>query len=74
MTDEKIEAIANFMFSSDSSVDVPFRICITINQFAGFDLSRDGLSALLIFLRDNEPDARNFKKFYDRAQENEWLL
>lgn len=62
MTNEQIEAIAAFMYSSASSSDVPFRLSLTFGM-SGAELSRQEFVALMQFLRDEEPTKENFARF-----------
>lgn len=61
MTNKKIQEIADFMYSSNSSTDVPFRLSISTGQYAGFDLSKDDLITLFKHLRDCEVSKYSFE-------------
>ena len=73
MTDKKIEQIANFMYSADNNQEVPFRISLMFGM-GGFDLTIDGLVALLQTLRDKPANKKTLSDFLEEAEQNEWLL
>ena len=67
MTEKRIQKIADFLYSSDSSFDVPFRIAL-IYGMAGDDLTKEGFISLLrLFseIKKLNPDflRSEFKKF-----------
>lgn len=57
MTDERIQEIADFFYSSDNISDVPLRLSISMGQFRGADLTHESCIELLTILSNSE----NFK-------------
>ena len=63
MTKQRIQELADFFYSSNSSHDIPLRICCVTGQFAGFSLTKEGFIALFSILsksRDLKKDLENF--------------
>ena len=65
LTNKKINEIADFMYSSSSSRDVPFRLSITMGMCGG-DLEKDDFILLLKMFRDKEPTKETFDEFLER--------
>jgi hypothetical protein len=47
---KRIIELADFFYSSDSSEDVPLRLCCETGRFTGFDLNRDEFISLFSIL------------------------
>lgn len=58
MTDQRIEQLADFFYSSNSSNDVPLRLTITMGQYNGFDLNKEAFIDLMYIL-NNSKDLKN---------------
>lgn len=54
MTGERIQQIAEFFYSSDDASDVPLRLAISVGEFKGSDLSKQGCIELLTILSNSE--------------------
>ena len=50
MTKKRIKELADFFYSSDSSEDIPLRICCETGRYTGFDLNRDEFISLFSVL------------------------
>jgi len=50
MTNDRIEVLAEFFYSSDSSRDVPLRLSINCGQVCGLDLEIDSFIELMKIL------------------------
>ena len=68
MTDEKIDQIADFMYSANSSQDVPFRISLIFGM-SGIELTQEQFIRLMMFLRDVEPSKQSFKTFIESLED-----
>ena len=54
MTDERIQQIADFFYSSDDARDIPLRLAISTGQFSGADLSKQRCINLLKILNNSQ--------------------
>lgn len=54
MNKDRIKRLADFFYSSNSSIDIPLRLTITIGQFTGFDLSKTEFIRLMTILNNSE--------------------
>jgi len=50
MTKKRIKELADFFYSSNSSEDIPLRICCETGRYTGFDLNRDEFISLFSIL------------------------
>jgi hypothetical protein len=50
MIKKRIIELADFFYSSDSSEDVPLRLCCETGRFTGFDLDRNEFISLFSIL------------------------
>ena len=71
-----IKKLVDFLFSSNTAKNVPFRIALTAGQHSGFDLNKKQTKALLEFLNNTENYNREkFQKFLEEwiyPYEKEW--
>jgi len=54
MTNERIQKIADFFYSSDDIENVPLRLAISVGQFRGADLNKENCMELLTILNESE--------------------
>lgn len=54
MTDERIQQVADFFYSSDDVSDVPLRLAISVGEFKGSDISKQGCIELLTILSTSQ--------------------
>ena len=65
MTEDKIQQLAEFFYSSNNSNDVPLRLAITTGMYSGFDLKKDNFIKLFTILNNSKnlkKDLMNFRK------------
>jgi len=61
-----VKKLADFLYSSNSSNDVPFRIALTTGQFSAFDLNKEQIIKLFEFLGNEENyNKENFQDFLE---------
>ena len=65
---KQIEKLADFMYSSLSSADVPFRLALTFGM-GGCDISKADFIHLLKFLNKTNCTKEEFEKFLDEILE-----
>jgi len=65
----RIGKLVNFLYSSDDSNKVPFRLSLTTGQFSGYDLDKEQCEVLLDLLID--PKNYNKEKFDEFL--NKWM-
>jgi len=53
MTDERIQQVADFFYSK-TAYDLPLRLAISVGEFKGSDLSKEGCIELLTILSNSE--------------------
>jgi hypothetical protein len=56
-----IKKLVNFLYSNNSSKEVPFRLALITGQYSGFDLNENQCKKLLEFLTN--PDNYTKEKF-----------
>lgn len=73
MTKKRIQELAEFFYSSNSSNDVPLRLSITTGQYSGEDLTKKYFILLMEILNksnDLKTDLRSFlKKLYSEDED-----
>lgn len=60
---KRIIELADFFYSSDSSEDVPLRLCCETGRFTGFDLNRDEFISLFSILAKSKNLKEDLKVF-----------
>ena len=65
MTKKRIRELANFFYSSNSSDDVPLRICCSTGRYSGFDLSPEEFASLLSILARSKDLKKDLKAFVE---------
>jgi len=72
MTQEQIDKLCDFLYSSNDSDKVPFRLSIMKGQFCGWTLTRPQCDYLLRLISDsNNYNKEAFEKFLDDCIESE---
>lgn len=65
MTLKRIRELADFFYSSNSSEDVPLRICCETGRYSGFDLNRDAFISLFSILTKSKNLKEDLKVFVE---------
>jgi hypothetical protein len=68
LTKKKIQQLADFFYSSDSSEDVPLRLAIVVGQFSGSDLDKNEfikLFEILVSSTNLKKDLFHFREVLD---------
>lgn len=66
MTDERIEQVTEFFYSSDDQAYVPLRLSIAIGQFRGYDLDPVDCRDLLTILSNSQHLKNDLEQFLSR--------
>jgi len=67
MTKKRIKALADFFYSSDSSGDVPLRLCCETGRYTGFDLNKDQFISLFNILTKSKNLREDLRVFVEAA-------
>lgn len=62
-----IKKLVEFLYSSDNSNDIPFRLSLLSGQYTGWDLNKEQCQKLLSLL--NNPENYNKEKFKEFLKE-----
>jgi len=65
MTKKRIKELADFFYSSDSSEDVPLRLCCETGRYTGFDLEREKFISLFSILARSKNLKEDLKVFVE---------
>lgn len=68
MTKKKIRVIAEFLYSSNSSNDVPLRLSCSTGQFTGFDLSKELFIELMEIFNNSVELKKDLSLFRDKYE------
>ncbi|MGA2331302.1 MAG: hypothetical protein ABSG75_06030 [Syntrophales bacterium] len=69
MTEKRIEQLADFFYSSNSSKDIPLRISCSTGRYTGIDLDREEFISLFIILNQSEDLKKDLTDFLERHHE-----
>jgi len=67
MTKKRIKELADFFYYSNSSDDVPLRICCTTGKYTGFDLDPDAFVSLFTILIKSKDLKNDLTAFVERC-------
>ena len=65
MTKKRIQELADFFYSSDSSEDVPLRLCCETGRYTGFNLNRDEFISLFSVLAKSKDLKKDLEVFVE---------
>ena len=65
MTKRRIQELADFFYSSDSSKDIPLRIACETGQYSGFSLDREEFISLFSILAKSKDLREDLKVFVE---------
>jgi len=65
MTKKRIQELADFFYSSDTTVDVPLRICCETGRYTGFDLNREEFISLFSILAKSKDLKEDLEVFVE---------
>lgn len=68
MTNKRIQQVADFLYSSDDSSDVPLRLSISMGEFSGADLSKERCIDLLKILSNSRNLRKDLALFLDSLE------
>lgn len=69
MTLKRIKQLAEFFYSSDSSVEVPLRIACVTGRYTGIDLDREQFISLFMILTKSDDLKRDLTVFLEQCHE-----
>jgi hypothetical protein len=67
MTKKRIKELADFFYSSNSSEDVPLRLCCETGRYTGFDLNREDFISLFIILNKSKNLKKDLAEFVEQV-------
>lgn len=68
MTKEKIQQLAEFFYSSNSSDDVPLRLSVVTGQFSGLDLDKQDFIKLFEILNNSGDLKKDLLRFREERE------